>query len=59
MFYFTIGAIFKNESHILKEWIEHYFYHGVEHIYLINDNSTDNFLNILEPYIKKKKINII
>lgn len=54
MFYFTIGAIFKNESHILKEWIEHYFYHGVEHIYLINDNSTDNFLNILEPYIKKK-----
>lgn len=58
MFYFTIGAIFKNESHILKEWIEHYFYHGVEHIYLINDNSTDNFLNILEPYIKKKKLTL-
>ena len=35
MFYFTIGAVFKNESHILKEWIEHYLYHGIEHIYLI------------------------
>ena len=22
MYYFTIGAIFKNESHILKEWLE-------------------------------------
>ena len=58
MYYFTIGAIFKNEAHILKEWIEHYFYHGVEHIYLINDNSTDDFLDILLPYIEKKKITL-
>jgi hypothetical protein len=55
MYYFTIGAIFKNESHILKEWLEHYFFHGVEHIYLINDNSTDNFLEILKPYNEKIK----
>ena len=56
--YFTIGAIFKNESHILKEWIDHYFFHGVEHIYLINDNSTDNFLEILKPYIDKKEVTL-
>ena len=51
MYYFTIGATFKNESHILKEWIEHYKLHGVDHIYLINDGSTDSFLPIVEPYI--------
>ena len=51
--YFTIGAIFKNEAHIMKEWIEHYLYHGIEHIYLINDFSTDNFLEILQPFIDK------
>jgi hypothetical protein len=58
MFYFTIGAVFKNESHIMKEWIEHYALHGVDHIYLINDNSTDHFLDILQPYIDKKYVTL-
>lgn len=58
MYYFTIGGIFKNEAHILKEWLEHYFYHGVEHIYLINDNSTDDFYHILKPYIDEKRVTL-
>lgn len=58
MYYFTIGAIFKNESHILKEWIDHYIYHGVDHIYLINDHSTDNFNDILDPYINKNQVTL-
>ena len=58
MYYFTIGAVFKNESHILKEWIDHYFFHGIDHIYLINDNSNDNFLEILQPYIDKNIITL-
>ena len=58
MYYFTIGAIFKNESHILKEWIDHYFMRGVDHIYLINENSTDNFMDALTPYINEKKITL-
>jgi hypothetical protein len=58
MYYFTIGAIFKNESHILKEWLDHYFFHGIDHIYLINDNSDDDFLPILTPYIDNKKITL-
>lgn len=51
MHYLSIGAIFKNEQMVLKEWIEHHLYHGVEHFYLINDNSNDDFQPILEPYI--------
>jgi hypothetical protein len=52
MYKLVVGALFKNESHILKEWVEHYLYHGVEHFFLIDDNSTDNSVDILQPYIK-------
>lgn len=49
----SVAGIFKNESHALKEWIEHYLFHGAEHFYLIDDKSTDNFMSILSPYIEK------
>ena len=48
----VIGSCFKNEAHILDEWIAHYKYHGIDHIYLINDNSNDNYKEVLAPYIK-------
>jgi len=54
----SVGAIFKNEAPYLKEWIEHYLKRGVEHFYLINDYSNDNYLEILDPYIKNKIIDI-
>lgn len=47
----SIGAMFKNESHSIREWIRHYIHHGVEHFYLINDNSTDNFMDQIKEYI--------
>lgn len=56
--YFAIGAIFKNEAHILKEWLNHYFFHGVDHIYLINDNSSDNFMDILKPFLNKNLVTL-
>lgn len=49
-FYLTIGAIFKNEAPYLDEWINHYLCRGVEHFYLINDQSTDNSIEILKKY---------
>lgn len=58
MFYISIGCIFKNESHALYEFIEHYIYHGIDHIYMINDFSNDNYLEILQPYIEKKYITL-
>jgi len=56
--YFCVGTIFKNESHIMKEWIEHYFLHGVDHIFMINDMSSDNYMEIIEPYLKENKITL-
>lgn len=46
-------AIFKNEAHILNEWINHYIKEGVCQFILINNHSTDNFMEILKPHMNK------
>ena len=51
MYKLSVGSIFKNELDSIKEWIEHYINHGVEHFYLINDNSNDNYLENIQYYI--------
>lgn len=56
---FSICAIFKNESLILKEWIEYHLIVGVDHFYLYNNNSDDHFREILEPYIEKNIVTLI
>lgn len=50
-YFLAAGAIFKNEAHIIKEWLDHHRREGFEHIYLVNDDSTDNYLEIIQPYI--------
>ena len=54
----SVGGVFKNEAHSIKEWIDHYLFHGADHFYLINDGSTDNFLEIIQPYIDKEIITL-
>ncbi len=51
-YYLTLVAIFQNEARFLKEWIEFYRMIGVEHFYLYNHLSTDDYMQVLEPYIK-------
>jgi len=58
MFNLSVGALFKNESIIIKEWLEHYIYHGVEHFFLVDDNSDDNYLSIIQPYMDKGLITL-
>jgi len=53
MYDLCVGALFRNEAHSMKEWIEHYIYHGVDHIYLIDDGSDDESCSILEPYVQR------
>jgi hypothetical protein len=57
-FNLVVGSCFKNEAHILDEWITHYKYHGVDHIYLINDNSSDNYEEVLLPYINDNYVTL-
>ena len=56
--YLAVLAIFKNEAHILDEWIAHYLWQGVDKIFLIDNGSTDNYREILEPYIQNNKVEL-
>lgn len=47
----SICAIFRDEAEILKEWIEFHRIVGVDHFYLYNNFSADNYKKILEPYV--------
>ncbi|MBP1204553.1 hypothetical protein JOD97_002595 [Duganella sp. 1411] len=47
----AVMAIFRNEAHVLREWLEHYLRFGVERFYLINNNSDDGHLDVLAPYL--------
>ena len=49
----SVLAIFKNETMNLKVWLDHYLWQGVDHFYLIDNDSNDNPHIILEPYIQK------
>lgn len=44
-------AIFRNEAPYLREWIEMNRIAGIEHFYLYNNFSDDNYLEVLRPYI--------
>lgn len=55
----SIAAIFKNEAEFLREWITYHQLIGVDHIYLYNNFSDDNYSNILEKFIEEKYITLI
>jgi len=50
----AICAIFKDEAPWLKEWVTyHHEILGVEHFYLYNNDSSDNYEEVLSPFMKK------
>lgn len=55
----SICAIFKNEAPFLKEWMEYHLLIGIDHFYLYNNFSDDNYNEILLPYIEKGVIDLI
>lgn len=42
----------------MKEWIDHYVWQGVDHFYLINNESDDNYMDILQPYITQGRVTL-
>lgn len=55
----AIGAIFRDEAPYLKEWIEFHKLVGVQHFYLFNNCSTDNYESVLQPYINQGEVELI
>lgn len=55
----SICAIFKNEEPYLKEWIEFNHLVGIEHFYMYNNNSDDDYMSVLKSYIDKGLVTLI
>lgn len=55
----SICGIFKNEAIYLKEWIEFHKIVGVDHFYMYNNNSDDNFRDVLAPYIEEGVVTLV
>lgn len=51
MYSISVVAMFKNESNIIKDWIEHYLAEGVDHFYLIDNGSTDDTNDKISRYL--------
>lgn len=58
-YYFSVCSIFKNEAPFLREFIEYHRLIGVEHMYLYNNNSSDNYLDVLDEYINDGFVSLI
>ena len=50
MYNLSILSMFKNESMIIEEWINHYLKEGVDHFYLIDNGSTDDYIEKIRKY---------
>ena len=51
-----IVAIFKNEGHALKEWLDHYLQEGVDHFFLVDNGSNDGY--DIQDYINKGVVEV-
>lgn len=54
-----VCSVFKNESQDLVEWLEYHRMIGVDHFYLYNINSDDNYIDVLDPYLKSGVVSLI
>ena len=52
----SVCAIMKDEAPYLIEWLEFHKLVGVERFYLYNNNSSDNTLDIVQPYIQSREV---
>lgn len=57
--YLSICAIFRDESDYLAEWLAFHALVGVEHFYLYNNNSVDDFRSVLAPWIAGGRVTLL
>ena len=55
----SICAIFKNEASYLREWLEFNHLVGIDHFYMYNNNSEDDYEIVLKPYIDKGWVTLV
>ncbi|MBR2519196.1 MAG: glycosyltransferase family 92 protein [Selenomonadaceae bacterium] len=48
----AVVAILKNEGRYIKEWLDYHLLAGVDHFYLYDNDSTDDYNEIIAPYVE-------
>lgn len=54
-----VTAIIRNEALYLEEWLDYHIVAGVDIFYLFDDDSSDNTLDVLKPYINEGVVELI
>lgn len=57
----TLGilAIMKNEAMNVTEWLDHYFWAGAEHIFLIDNGSDDGSVDLVNAHPMRDRIDLM
>jgi hypothetical protein len=54
-----VSAIFKNEAPFLHDWLLFHAGVGVDHFFLYNNESDDDFLSVLRPWIDRGMVTLV
>jgi hypothetical protein len=54
----ALCSCFQHDAKYLKEWIEYHKLVGVQHFYLYNNLSNDNYYEILKEYIERGEVEL-
>jgi hypothetical protein len=58
-FFLSVCLIIQNESKHIEEYIKHYIHQGVDHFYIINNNSHDNTEEVINNSIYKSNVTLV
>ena len=58
-YYLSACAIFRNEAPYLEEWLVFHLGVGVEHFYLYENRSTDDFRGVLAPFLERRVVSLV
>lgn len=54
----VLVAMFRNEAPYLLEWVSHHVALGVEHVYLYDHASDDDFMDVLAPLVARGLVTV-
>ena len=52
-------SVWISGDNFVQEWCEHYIEEGIDHIFLIDNNSTDGYLTTIEDFIKSGRVTLL
>ena len=57
--YLVVASMFKDEGPYLAEWVSHHLAHGVDHILLYDNASSDNGASEVQPWVDSGHVTLI